>query len=168
MTILEEMTFYWSQQVAIGIANKTKILLESKNNLLHNADTCLVNNWEGFCVQVQDEPLTIDWDEGIKEIHSFFYRYFESLTIEEQFTLWLQSEAGQVWSSHPDNNITDTFQYNKVPTDFDDCIQLLMTALIEIAMDFRNDNITNYIEFDCNGIESEDDDYEEEEDEYDE
>lgn len=167
MTILDEMTFYWSERVAIDIANKTKILLESKKDLLHN-DTCLTNNWEGFCVQVQDEKLLIDWDAGIEVIQSFFYRYYESLPKEEQFTVWIQTDEGQAWCAQTDNKFSDTFEFDDAPGDFVSCIKLLMTVLIEMAMDFKNDNIINYIEYDCNGIETDDDDYEEEEDEYDE
>ena len=168
MTILDEMTFYWSQQVAIDIANKTKILLESKKDLLHHDATCLSNNWEGFCVQVQDEKLLIDWDAGIEVIQSFFQRYYESLPKEEQFTVWIQTDEGQAWYAQPDNKLSDTFEYDEAPRDFAACIKLLMTVLIEMAMDFKNDNIINYMEYDCNGIETDDDDYEEEEDEYDE
>lgn len=168
MTILDEMTFYWSQQVARDIASKTKILLESKKDLLHHDDTCLTNNWEGFCVQVQDEKLHIDWDAGIVEIQSFFKRYYESLPKEEQFTVWIQTDEGQVWSTQTDNKFNDTFVYDEAPVAFVDCIKLLMTILIEMAMDFKNDNIINYMEYDCNGIEMDEDDYEEEEDEYDE
>jgi len=168
MTILDEMTFYWSQQVAIDIANKTKILLESKRDLLHHDDTCLTNNWEGFCVQVQDEKLLIDWGAGIEVIQSFFHRYYESLPKEEQFTVWIQTDEGQAWCAQTDNKFSDTFEYDEAPRDFVACIKLLMTVLIEMAMDFKNDNIINYIEYDCNGIETDDDDYEEEEDEYDE
>jgi len=165
--ILDEMTFYWSQQVAIGIANKTKILLESKTELLRN-DTCLHNNWEGFCVQVkvQDEVSIIDWDTGMVVIRSFFHRYYEALPKEEQFTLWLQTDAGQAWCSQVEYTLSDTFEYNEIPMHFDDCTQLLLTVLIEVAMDFKNDNIINYMEYDCNGIETEEDDYEDEEEDY--
>jgi len=169
MTILDEMTFYWSQQVAIGIANKTKILLESKNDLLHN-DTCLDNNWEGFCVQVQDEASIIDWDAGIVVIRSFIQRYYEALAKEEQFTIWLQTNEGQAWGPQIEYKLSDTFEYDDIPMNFDDCTKLLMTALIEMAIDFKSDNIINYMEFDCNGIEidDEEDEYEEEEDDYEE
>ena len=168
MTILDEVTFYWSQQVAIDIANKTKILLESKKDLLHQDDTCLTNNWEGFCVQVQDEKSLIDWDAGIAVIQSFLHRYYESLPKEEQFTVWIQTDEGQAWCAQPDNKLSDTFEYDDAPRNFVACLQLLMTVLFEIAMEFKNDNIINYMEFDCKGIETDDDDYEEEEDEYDE
>ena len=170
MTILDEMTFYWSQQVAIDIANKTKILLESKKDLLHHDATCLTNNWEGFCVQVQDEKLLIDWDAGIVEIQSFFQRYYESLPKEEQFTVWIQTDEGQAWCAQADNTFSDTFNYDVTPMNFDDCTKLLMTVLIEIAIDFKNDNIINYMEYDCNGIETddEDDNYEDEEEDYEE
>lgn len=168
MTILDEMNLYWSQQVAIGIAKKTKILLESKNDLLYNTDTCLHNNWEGFCVQLQDEQSMIDWDAGIQVIRSFFNRYYESLAKEEQFTLWIQTDAGQVWYSHTDNKLSDSFEFDSAPRDFEDCIKLLMTELMEMAVDYKNDNIINYIEYECNGIEMDDDEYEEEEDEYEE
>ena len=176
MTILDEMTLYWSERVATGIVNKTIILLESKYDLLQN-DTCLSNNWEGFCVQVQtqDEASTIDWDTGMVVIRSFFQRYYEALEKEEQFTVWLQTEKGQAWcsqidSKHIDSKHSDTFEYNVAPMNFNDCILLLMTALIEVAMDFKNDNIINYMEYDCNGIEmyDEDDDYEDEEEDYEE
>lgn len=166
MTIFDEMNFYWSQQVAIGIANKTKVLLESKNDLLHNTDSCLSNNWEGFCVQVKEEQSIINWEAAIQIIRSFFNRYYASLPKEQQFTLWIQTEAGQIWYSHIDNKSSDTIEYDVAPRRFEDCIELLMVAIIEMAMDFKNDNIINYIEYDCNGIETDDDDYEEEDDEY--
>lgn len=170
MTILDEMTFYWSEQVAIGIAEKTKILLESKKDLLLNDDSCLDNNWEGFCVQVQSEASIIDWDAGIAVIRSFLNRYYKALPKEEQFTVWLQTDEGQSWCSQTEYKHSDTFDYDEAPKDFIACTTLLMAALIEMAMDFMNDNIINYMEFDCNGIEmdDEDDDYEEEEDEYEE
>ncbi len=168
MTIVDEMSFYWAQQVAIGIANKTIVLLESKNDLLDNADTCLRNNWEGLCVQMQDEQSIIDWDASIQVIRSFFHRYYESLPKEEQFTLWTQTEAGQEWYSHSDNQLSNAFEFDSAPSSFEDCIKLLMTVFLEMAMEFKNDNIINYIEYDCNGIEMDDDDYEEEEDEYEE
>lgn len=168
MTIFDEMSFYWAQQVATGIADKTIILLESKNDLLNNADTCLRNNWEGLCVQMQEEQSIIDWDVAIQVIRSFFHRYYEALPKEEQFTLWTQTEAGQEWYSHTDNQRSDTFEFDSAPSRFEDCIKLLMTVFLEMAMDFKNDNIINYIEYDCNGIEIDDDDYEEEEDEYEE
>ncbi len=168
MTILDEMTLYWSQKVAIGIANKTKILLESKKDLLHNDDTCLDNNWEGFCVQVQDEVSIIDWDAGIEVIQSFFHRYYEALPKEEQFTLWIQTDEGQAWCSQIDNKLSDTFKYDLAPLHFIACTKMLMTVFIDMAIDFKNDNIINYMEYDCNGIETDDDDFEEEEDDYEE
>jgi hypothetical protein len=168
MTITDEVTFYWSQQIALGIADKTKILLESKHNLLDDTDTCLMNNWEVFCVQIQDKQLMQHWDDGIQVIQSFFLRYYDALVIDEQFTLWIQTDAGQAWYSHKDNKFSDTFFYDLAPRNFENCIPLLMTVLIEVATAFKNDNITNYIEYDCKGIDSDEDDYEEEEDEYDE
>ena len=168
MTILNEMTFYWSERVAIDIAHKTKILLESKKDLLYHDETCLTNNWEGFCVHVQGETPLINWDAGIAVMQSFFQRYYESLPKEEQFTVWIQTDEGQAWCTQTDNILSDTFEYDEVPKNFIACIKLLMTVLIEMAMYFKNDNIINYIEYDCNGIEMNDDDFEEEEDEYDE
>ena len=147
MTLLDEMSFYWSQQVAVGIADKTKILLESKNDLLHSGDTCLSNNWEGLCVQLQDEQSVIDWDTGIQVIRSYFQRYYEALPKEEQFTLWTQTDAGQEWYTNTDNKHSEAFEFDSAPGHFEDCIKLLMTVLLEMAFDFKNDNIINYIEY---------------------
>jgi len=166
MTILDELSYYWSQHVAKGIAEKTIVLLESKSDLMYEKDTCLTNNWEGVCVQVQAEQPMIDWDAGIQEIHSFLYRYYDALPVEEQFTLWTQTEAGQEWFIQAESTSKDAFAFKSVPCQFEDCVKLLMTTLLEMALDFKNDNIINYIEYDCNGIEE--DDYEEEEEEYDE
>jgi hypothetical protein len=168
MNILDEMSFYWSQQVAKGIADKTIILLESKNELLYDSDSCLTNNWEGLCVQLQDERSVMDWDRAIEVIHSFLHRYYEALPKEEQFTLWTQTDAGQEWYANNDNKSNDTFEFENAPSRFEDCIKLLMTVLLEKAIAFKNDNIINYIDFDCNGIEYEDDEYKEEDEEYDE
>jgi len=164
MSILDEMTYYWSGQVAREIADKTKVLLESKSDLLLQNDRCLTDNWEGFCAQLQAEKSVIEWDRGIEVIHTFLYRYYTSLPQEEQFTVWIQTDDGKNWLSTGDS---DRFSYDEAPYDFTACLELLMTLLIEMAIAFKNDNIINYVDFDCQGIQTEDDDFEEEEEEYD-
>lgn len=166
MTILDEVSYYWSQQVAKDIGEKTKVLLESKSDLLHDEDACLTNNWEGLCVQIQEEESIIDWDTGIQLIHSYLYRYYTALPVEEQFTLWTQTDAGFEWYTHTDHVSSDAFEFDHAPCQFEDCTKLLMTVFLEMALEYKNDNIINYTQYDCNGIEV--DDYEEEEDEYEE
>ena len=168
MTLLDEMTLYWSKQVSSDIANETILSLESKKDLFYNNENCLNSDWEGFCVQVQEKVSIIDLDACVDMIDSFFKRYYDVLPKEEQFTLWLQTQEGQVWVSQVDNTHSDTFDYDVAPVDFPACEKLLMAVLMEMAIDFKSDSITRYINYAIHGIEEEEEDFEEEEEEYEE
>lgn len=154
MTISDRLSLYWSAQVAKIIVNKTKAFLENQKDLTSGDDTCLENNWEEYCLQVQHEE-SIAWDSYMAHIESLFQRFYDELPIEEQFTLWLETEGGQDWYWEDDNRINDDFKYAEVPICFEDCIKLLMSELSAIAIDFESENITNYIEYNCNGIDDE-------------
>jgi len=153
MTISDRLSYYWSIQVAKIIANKTKIFLENQKDLTSGDDTCLENNWEEYCVQVQGEE-SIAWDFYMAHIESLFQGFYNELPREQQFTLWLESEDGQDWYWQDENRDNMEFTYEQAPVFFDDCVKLIMSELNEIAINFENDNITNYIEYNCNGIEN--------------
>jgi len=155
MTIADRLSLYWSRQVAKGIASKTQIFLENQKDLTSGDDTCLENNWEEYCVQVQDEE-SIAWDSYIAHTESLFQRFYDELPTEQQFTLWLETEGGQDWYWEDDNRVNDEFKYNEAPIYFEDCIKFLMDELNSIAIDFESENITNYIEYNCNGIDIDD------------
>lgn len=152
MTIADRLSLYWSKQVTRGIANKTEAFLENQKDLTSGDDTCLENNWEEYCIQVQYEE-SIAWNAYMDYIESLFKRFFEELPKEQQFTLWLESEDGQDWYWEENNRTRDDFEYSEAPIYFEDCVKILMTALHDKAIDFKSDNITNYIEHNCNGIE---------------
>jgi len=154
MTISDRLSCYWSKQVAIGIANKTKAFLENQKDLTRGDDACLENNWEEYCMQVQYEQ-SIAGDAYIDHIESLFLRYYEELPKEEQFTLWIESEEGQDWYWQDENINDDEFIYGKAPVYFGECINHIMDELNAIAIDFESENITNYIEYNCNGIDNE-------------
>ena len=149
MTISDRVSYYWSKQVAMGIANKTKVFLERQKDLTSGDDTCLENNWEEYCLQVQYEE-SIAWDTYINYIESLFQRFYEELPKEQQFTLWLETEGGQDWYWEDNNRVNKDFNYDEAPTYFGECVKMLMSELSAIAIDFKSENITNYIEYDCN------------------
>jgi len=152
MTISDRLSLYWSRQVAIGIADETKSFLEEQKDLTSGDDTCLENNWEEYCVQVQDEE-SIAWSAYMDHIESLFKGFFEELPREQQFTLWIESEDGQDWYWEENNRADDDFEYNEAPIYFEACVEILMSALHDKAINFKSDNITNYIEYNCDGIE---------------
>ncbi len=166
MTILDEMTLYWSQQVSRDIANETIEVLDSKKDLFYEYDNCLNSNWEGFCVQVQEEVSMIDWDTCVEQIHSLFRIYYDLLPKEEQFTLWLHTPKGKEWVSNIENQQSDTFTYKDAPVEYVDCGESLMTVLTQMAMDYESDGISRYVKYVIRGEQMEVDDFEEEEEEY--
>jgi len=154
MTVADRLTYYWSEKIAKIIANKTKSFLENQKDLLGGDDTCLENNWEEYCIQVQGDEWIFAGEAYINHIESLFENYYNELAKEEQFTLWLESQDGQDWYWQDENRDNIEFTYEQAPVFFDDCVKLIMSELNEIAMNFENDNITNYIEYNCNGIEN--------------
>jgi len=166
MTILDEMTLYWSKQVSDDIAHKTIELLDSKKDLFFDDKNCLDSNWEGFCVEVQEEVSIIDRSAFLDEIDALLRRYYDLLTKEEQFTLWTQTQKGQSWLSNTENKQSDTFTYEIAPVEYLDGRELLMTVLTQMAMDFKMESITRYISYVIRGEEMEMDDFEDDEEEY--
>ncbi len=155
MTVADRLSYYWSKQVAIGIADKTKAFLENQKDLTSGDDTCLENNWEEYCLQVQHEE-SIAWDAYIDHIESLFQGFYEELPKEQQFTLWLETDDGQEWYWNDDNRTNDEFKCDEAPVYFEFCVGLLMAELNDKAVNFKSDNITNYIEYNCKGIDIDD------------
>jgi len=166
MTILDEMTLYWSKQVSNDIAHETIELLDSKKDLFFDDKNCLNSNWEGFCVEVQEEVSMIDRNAFLGEIEALFRRYYDLLAKEEQFTLWIQTQIGQSWLSKTENRQSDTFTYEVAPLEYLDCRELLMTELTQVALDYKSESITRYITYVIRGQEVEVDDFEDDEEEY--
>ena len=86
-------------------------------------------------------------------IESLFERYFDELSEAEKLTLWIESENGGYW--YYNNDKEDNFKYEKAPVFFGDCVKVLMSGLNEIAINFESKNITNYIEYNCQGVDEE-------------
>ena len=166
MTILDEMTLYWAEQVSSDIANETITILDSKKDVFDDNDNCLNSNWEGFCVQVQEEVSIIDWDACVEQIHSLFRIYYDLLPKEEQFTLWLQTPKGKAWVSNVETQQNDMLTYKDAPVAYVDCRELLMTELTQMAMKHESESITRYIQYEIRGEQMEEDDFEEVEEEY--
>lgn len=166
MTLLDEMTSYWSQQVAQDISNATIELLESKKDLFYEYDNCLSSNWEGFCVQIQEKVSIIELDKCLVQIDSLFMTYYELLPKEEQFTLWLQTPHAKAWVSNTGNQTNDTPTYTYAPVEYDDCKELLLNVLTSMATCFKSESITRYINYVIRGEQIQEDDFEEEEEEY--
>jgi len=163
MTILDEMTLYWSQQVSSDIANETIAVIDSKKDLFSNDKNCLNSDWEGFCVEVQEQVSILDQGACVEQIDALFRIYYDLLPKEEQFTLWLQTPKGKEWVS----NVENQFTYKNAPVVYVDCRELLMTVLTQAAMDYESDGITRYISYVIRGEQTEEDDFEEEEEDYD-
>ena len=163
MTILDEMTLYWSQQVSRDIAKETILIIDSKKDIFYDYDNCLNSNWEGFCVHVQEEVTVIDLNACMKEIDSLFRIYYALLPKEEQFTVWLQTQKGKAWVSNIENG---TPAYEDAPVEYVDCSESLMTVLTQMAMDYESDGISRYIKYVIRGEQMEVDDFEDEEEEY--
>ena len=140
MTIADKLSTYWSKQVAVGIADKTKAFLENQKDLTSGDDTCLENNWEEYCLQVQHEE-SIAWEAYMNHIELLFQGFYEELPKEQQFTLWLETDEGQDWYWDDDNRVNDEFKYDETPIYFGDCIKLLMSELNDIAIDFKSENM---------------------------
>ena len=155
MTYDDRLLTYWSSVVTHKLAEDVKNHLLNQTDMTTGDDTCLKNNWEEYCLQVQYEE-SIAWDFFIAHIHLLFEQYFDELPIEERITLWRETEEGQEWYWHNENwrNNNDDIKYEKVPLFFEDCIPILMRELDSIAIDYESDNITNYIEYNCEGMEN--------------
>jgi len=148
MKVTEKIAYHWANQVAKKITKKVQYSLEKQKNLTSGDDTCLQNNWEEYCMQVQYEE-SIAWDIYIEQIQLLMKQFFDELTIEEQMTLWLESEEGQDWYWIDNNSNNDEFQYSDAPIFFVDCVDMLMSELNTIAINFESENITNYVEYNC-------------------
>lgn len=72
--------------------------------------------------------------------------------------MWLESEDGGDWYWSDNNRTNDDFTYEQAPVYFGDCIRLLMLELNSLAINFESENITNYIEYNCQGL-GEDEEY---------
>lgn len=143
MTVQDKLLYFWAQEVGKNIVNQTIEFLKKQKNLTSGDDTCLENNWEEYCMQVQYEE-SIAWDAYMAHIEALFERYFSELSKAEQLTLWLESEDGRDW--YYDNEKNDDFKYEQAPVWFEDCVKDLMSKLNEMAINYESENITNYID----------------------
>jgi len=155
MTIEDKLIHYWSQQVTKKITDEIQLFLENQHDMTSGDASCLENNWEEYCLQVQYEE-SIAWDTYMDHIESLIKRFYEELPIGEQFTLWLETDDGQEWYRRDMDRENLMFSYDEAPFYFGDCVKLIMSALNAIAVNFESENITNYIEYDCNGIDIDD------------
>jgi hypothetical protein len=142
MTVDERLIFYWAKNVRDDLVTKTMNFLIQQNDLTSGDDTCLENNWEEYCVQVQDEK-SIAWDDYQDHIEMLLRGYFEELPEMKQLTLWLYCDAGIDW--YFDENRAQDVVVEDVPIMFDDCLREFMSAVNELAMDYNNENIECYL-----------------------
>lgn len=142
MTVDERLQFYWAQKVRDDLVMKTMKHLIQQKDLTSGDDTCLENNWEEYCVQVQDEE-SIAWDAYQDHIEMLMRGYFEELPPLEQLTLWLCCDNGMQW--YYDQSRETDFKIDDAPIVFEECHRELLSALNEVAMEYSNDNIERYI-----------------------
>lgn len=142
MTVDERLQFYWAQKVRDDLVMKTMSHLMQQKDLTSGDDTCLENNWEEYCIQVQDEE-SIAWDAYQDHIEMLMSGYFEELPLLEQLTLWLCCDDGMKW--YYDQNREADFKIDDAPIVFEECHRELLSALNEVATEYSNDNIERYI-----------------------
>lgn len=142
MTVDERLQFYWAQKVRDDLVMKTMNFLIQQKDLTSGDDTCLENNWEEYCVQVQDEE-SIAWDAYKDHIETLFSGYFEELLQAEQLTLWLDCDDGRNW--YYDQNRETDFKIDDAPIIFEACHRELLSALNDVAMEYTNDHIERYL-----------------------
>lgn len=143
MTVDERLIFYWAKKVRDDLVTKTMNFLIQQNDLTSGDDTCLENNWEEYCVQVQDEE-SIAWDDYQDHIEMLLRGYFEELPEMKQLTLWLYCDAGIDW--YFDENRAQDVITGDVPVNFDECLRELMSAINELGIDYNNENIERYLD----------------------
>lgn len=142
MTVDERLQFYWAQKVRDDLVMKTMNFLMQQKDLTSGDDTCLENNWEEYCVQVQNEEF-LSWDAYQDHIEMLMRGYFEELPPVEQLTLWLYGDEGMDW--YYKENRDEDVEIENIPIIFEECHRELLSALNDVAMEYSNDNIERYL-----------------------
>lgn len=157
MTVHEQLLRYWSNKIATDIVKKTIVALIEQTELIEGEERCLENNWEEYCISVKYGALSPRADEMHENnIEHLFGIYYQELPKEEKYTLWLESDEGQDWYWENNNRFDEKFELLDDPCFISNYTKILMHKLHLQAQAYESDNIRNYVDYHCNGIEIDD------------